>query len=231
MSGGISQLALAAVVFAGGHFLLSSAWLRPRLAGALGESIFLGLYSVYAVAALVWLILAYVAAPVLPLWQVPTWAAVVPIGVMPLALLLLVGGTTQPNPTAVLPGRPYPAERPAPGILAVTRHPVMWAIGLWALAHIPPNGDAASLILFGTLAALALGGTLAIDAKKRRVQGADWAAFAAATSNLPFLALAQGRARLVPGEIGGWRIAAAVALYLGLLFLHSSIAGVPVWPG
>src|SRR3546814_16088863 len=96
--------------------------------------------------------------------------------------------------------------RPAPGILAITRHPVMWAFALWALAHVPANGTAADLILFGSIAILALVGTLTIDAKKRRPWGeAEWARFAGPTSNLPFAALLAARARLRPGGIGGPR--------------------------
>jgi uncharacterized membrane protein len=118
--------------------------------------------------------------------------------------------------------------RPAPGILAITRHPVMWAFGLWALSHIPANGTAADLILFGAMAILALLGTLAIDAKKRRLWGeADWARFASQTSNLPFAAVLSGRARIRPGEIGGLRVLGAAALYALLVFGHPWIAGVP----
>ena len=56
---------------------------------------------------------------------------------------------------------------PAPGILKVTRHPMMWAFGLWALAHIAANGDLRSLLLFGSMAVLALYGTVRLDAKRR----------------------------------------------------------------
>ena len=37
------------------------------------------------------------------------------------------------------------------GVLRITRNPVMWGIGLWAVAHMVPNGDWASLLFFGTL--------------------------------------------------------------------------------
>ena len=107
----------------------------------------------------------------------------------------------------------------------------MWAIALWALAHIPPNGDAASLILFGSLAFLALAGTLALDAKKRRSLGAAWGTLAGATSNLPFAALAAGRAQLNPGGMPWWLPVLALLAYAASIALHPFVIGVPAVPG
>jgi uncharacterized membrane protein len=46
-----------------------------------------------------------------------------------------------------------------------------WGVALWALVHLVVNGDLASLILFGSLLVIALGGTVSIDAKRRRKFG------------------------------------------------------------
>jgi uncharacterized membrane protein len=231
MVGGLAELGLAAAFFVGSHFLLSSAPLRARLISLVGERLFPALYSAVALILFAWLLWSYGRAPFLPLWSAPGGAAWLPLLVMPLALLLLVGGYTQPNPTAVVPGKPYDEARPAPGILAVSRHPVMWAIGLWALTHLIVNGDVASVILFGSMAVLALGGTLAIDRRKRRAWGRDWERFAAVTSNLPFAALLAGRTRLSLTEIGWWRIALAAVLYVVLLALHPHLFGASPLPG
>ena len=99
----------------------------------------------------------------------------------------------------------------------MTRHPFLWSVGLWASAHIVANGDLAGLVLFATFGALALLGTLLIDRKFALRRGADWQRFAAATSNLPFAAILAGRQRLVLAEIGWWRIALALVIYLALL--------------
>ncbi|WP_119460716.1 NnrU family protein [Rhodospirillaceae bacterium SYSU D60014] len=229
MGGGLVELSVAALLLVGSHFLLSSAPIRGRLAGALGERGFLGLYSALALVLFIWLIWSYGDAPVVPLWSPPEGTAWLAILVMPLALLLLVGGYSQRNPTAVMQEKAA-GERPAPGILAITRHPVMWAIGLWALVHLASNGDAASAILFGALAVLALAGTVVIDSKKRRSWGADWARFAAVTSNIPFAAILAGRARFHPAEMGWTRLAAAIGLYAALLALHPVVIGVPALP-
>lgn len=219
----IAQLGLATAVFLATH-CVSSTPLRARLAGMIGENAFLGLYSAVSFVTLGWMIWAYARAPIERLWlgdEFHVWALIV----MPLSLWLLVCGVTMPNPSAV---RQEAALRKMPeprGIFRVTRHPLMWSIALWALMHAIVRGDAASLVFFGGLLALALGGTVLLDARKTAL-GADWMRFAAASSNLPFLAIAQGRNRFRFDEIGWSRTAAALALYLALIFLHPLAFGV-----
>jgi uncharacterized membrane protein len=89
---------------------------------------------------------------------------------------------------------------------------------LWAAAHILASGELASLVFFGGFLALAAFGTLAMDARKR--SNPDWPRFAAVTSHVPFVALAQGRNRIVWREIGWLRPAIGLGLFLAVLFLH-----------
>ena len=222
---GMSALAIATLAFVGGHFLLSSTPVRTPLAGMLGERAFAGVYSVLSIGALTWMLMSYGKAPHVELWPAAPVLRFIPLAVMPFAILLVVGGATQRNPTAVMQPLAAAGGDPAPGILTVTRHPAMWGIGLWALSHIPPNGDLASLLLFCGLAVLALGGTLAIDAKRRARDPEGFARLAAATSNVPFGAIREGRARL--GRVQPWRLVLAAALYFVLLAAHPWIAGVP----
>ena len=98
---------------------------------------------------------------------------------------------------------------------------------LWAATHLIANGDLAGLIMFGAFGALAGIGTVLIDRKYALRRGADWQAFAGATSNLPFAAIAAGRQRFVFAEIGWWRLALGIALYLALLALHPWLFGAP----
>jgi uncharacterized membrane protein len=111
------------------------------------------------------------------------------------------------------------------GMVRITRHPFLWAVALWALVHLIINGELAALILFGALLVLALGGTAAIDAKRGRAFGAQWAQFAAVTSNIPFAAIAAGRNQLLPAlrEIGLWRPLAAIVVYVVAFYLHGRI--------
>ncbi len=225
MTGSLAELLLAAVAFAGSHVLLSSAPVRGPLARALGEWPFVGLYSAISLGLFVWLVGAYGDAPLVELWAAPTVVRYVALGVMVVASVLVACGLSLTSPTGVSL-KPAAAGAPLAGIFKVTRHPVLWGIGLWAVVHVMANGDLASLILFGSLGVLALGGTVHIDRKKRTTMGGDWRAFAGATSNVPFAAIAAGRTRVSLKEIGYGRLVAGLVLYLVLLLGHEAVIGV-----
>ena len=53
----------------------------------------------------------------------------------------------------------------------------------------------------------------------------SWAKFEAATSNLPFAAIAQGRNRLALGEIG-WRGLLGIAIAVAIALFHRQLFGV-----
>lgn len=234
MTGATLNLAVAGLALLAVHFGLSSTGLRERLAEKLGESTYLGLYSLIAAAQFAWLIWAYVtASPGLLLWSAYPWGNYLTIALMPLSLLLLVGGVTMRNPTAVGGHGQLDDPVPARGVLRITRNPVMWGIGIWALGHLIANGDAASVLFFGTLAVLALLGSMLIDLKHRTRKGAKFASFELATSNLPFLAMIQGRQSLGAAmkEFGVARLALVVVLYAVLLHGHAWVLGVSPIPG
>ena len=186
------------------------------------------LWHLVAAAALVWMIHASIGAPIVDLWTPNTAARHSSLTVMLIVSILFVCGLTTPNPTIVGGGR-LAADGPV-GIIKVTRHPLMWAFGLWGLTHIAANGDAASVIFFGSFAALALVGTRLIDRRKRTSMGEVWPPFAAATSNLPLAVMVGGRVLVGLGEIGYGRLLGGVALYAVLLFLHPFIFGPDVLP-
>jgi uncharacterized membrane protein len=208
--------------------LLSSTRMRGSLREQLGEYGFLAVYSLTAAVTFAWFLMAYTRAPTIELWPRQPWTALVPVVVMPLGTILLIAGYTTPNPTTVGMERTARADDPAPGILRVTRHPVMWAIGLWAISHLVANGDLGSLIFFGALALLSLGGTVLIDRKKRLALGSDWPRLAALTSNFPFAALVTGRTRLRWRDVSILRIIAGLLLYAVFFRAHAVITGLPV---
>ena len=228
MDKGFLSLVIAGIAFCGSHVLLSSTRLRGSLRDQLGERGFLAVYSLTSLAVFAWFVAAYATAPTIMLWPRQRWTALVPVLVMPLAAILLVAGYSTRNPTAVGMERSARADDPAPGILSVTRHPVMWAIGLWAVAHLIANGDVSSVLFFGSLAVLALGGTVLIDRKKQLALGSNWPRLTQVTSNLPFAALLTGRTKLRWREIGLLRIAAGLLLYAVLYLAHPIITGLPV---
>ncbi|MBV8535992.1 MAG: NnrU family protein [Alphaproteobacteria bacterium] len=220
----MTNLVLAVLAFVGGHFLLSSPPVRGPLAGRMGETVFSGLYSALMLAAFLWMVAAFRAAPYVPLWSVPPAARMIPVLVMPFACLLLVGSLTVRNPTMVMQSVAASGD-PAPGMIKVTRHPMLWAFGLWALAHLLVNGEVAALLLFGGIAVLALGGTLAIDGKRRMRDPDGFARLATKTSNLPLAALIAGRATMRFADIGWWRLGLAALLYVAFIIVHPLISG------
>jgi uncharacterized membrane protein len=225
---GLLSLVIAGVAFCGSHILLSSTRLRGSLRDQLGERGFLVVYSLTSLAIFAWFVAAYSAAPTIVLWPRQKWTALVPVSVMPFAAILLVAGYSTRNPTAVGMERSARADDPAPGILRITRHPVLWAIGLWASSHVIANGDLSSLVFFGSLAALALGGAVLIDRKKQLALGSNWSRLAEVTSNVPFAALLAGRTGLRWRDIGLLRIVAGLLLYAVLYLAHPIITGLPV---
>jgi uncharacterized membrane protein len=224
----MSSLILAAVFFAGIHLGVAGTTIRDRLIAIIGRRGYLAAFSVASLLGILWLIAAYRGAPYIPVWGALEWWKPFAIVLMLPAVILVAVGLTTPNPTSVAQeGR---AAQPPQGILRVTRHPFLTGIGLWAIVHIIANGDIASLVFFATFAGVALAGTVSIDAKRRRILGAGWKAFAARTSIVPFAAIASGRNRFSLREIGVWRLALAIIAYALMLGGHSHIIGVSPFP-
>lgn len=231
----MDMLLAAAAAFLAIHFLVSGTRLRDAIVGAIGEGPYMGLFSLASLLAIFWLVVSYNRAQAsgndpLP-YDLGVGAKHLAIPVIFLAFLIGVPGLLTPNPTSVR--QEGVAARPdaVKGIVAVTRHPFLWGVTIWAAMHLAMNGDAASVILFATFLILALLGPLSIDAKRKRKMGPDWEGFAARTSNVPFAAVLSGRAKLKWGELLDWRMAAAVLLFVAVLFGHASVIGVSPFPG
>src|SRR3546814_780255 len=120
------------------------------------------------------MVFTYAGAPVAPLWTPPAWTRWVPVLAMPVALLLAVCAFTTRNVTAVGGENQSAAPDPTPGIMRITRHPFLIGAALWAATHLLANGDAASLVLFGGILVLTVGGMLHIDHRRRATMGSGW---------------------------------------------------------
>jgi uncharacterized membrane protein len=226
----MTMLILAAIVFVGSHILLSGTPLRGVLVKIVGETGFLALFSLIALAALVWMAWAYSDADYVGLWQAGhalkgiAWLVMVP------AVILVVCGNATPNPSSVGSEKVLERENAAGGIFSVTRHPLMWGIAFWAGAHLLANGDLASVIFFLAILVLVFAGVASQEAKKRAKMGEAWDRFAADTSFLPFVAIAQGRRKLDWKGIGWWRIGLSLVVYAVLVLLHPAVIGVSPMP-
>jgi len=214
----MSALVAATAAFLLTHFVTSTP-LRAKLVGAIGEWPYRGLYSLVALVTLVWMIWAYAAAPREVLWN---GMRELPRLLMPLAFILIACGYWR-NPTMVGADNLLKSEDPARGIIRITRHPIMWGIMLWAAAHILARGELRAAVFFGGLLLLAALGTILID--RRKSANPDFQRFAAVTSNIPFVAVAQGRNRIMWREIGWKRPALGIALFVLVFFLHPWISG------
>jgi uncharacterized membrane protein len=214
------DLVLASLFLPLSHFLISSTPLRAMLVNLLGERRYSLGYSLLAVAALVWLIIAYRSAPGLPLWDTPPWLDLALVPVIVASGVLVLAGLTTPNPVIVRSGALFDRPDIVRGVLRVSRNPFFWGAGLFSIAHMIILGDVASLLTFGSIGFLGIAGASILDSKKARQHGRAWDAFAAVTSNIPFLAIIQGRQQLELREIGLWRIVLGVCVSLGALILH-----------
>jgi uncharacterized membrane protein len=192
----------ALLVFLLAHSLPARLGLKERLVARIGRRGYMAGYSLLSLALLAWIIDAARRAPYAPLWDPAPWQALVPLLSMPVAFVLLVAGLAQPNPLSI---SLRAGEEPG-AVVALTRHPVLWGFLIWALAHVPPNGDVVSLVLFGGMALFAALGMPLLDRRARRRLGeARWRALAG---------------RGLRGDRGGLALAAlaGLALYSWFLF-------------
>lgn len=227
MAPALTSLFAAAIAWVVFHIGVAGTRLRDRLVARLGEKAFRGLFVLGSFALLGWLGWSFGAAgPGTVLWIVPQWLAVLMMLLMLPALLLFVGSLSTPNPTSVTGAHALEAPEPAVGVLSITRHPMLWSFAVWGLVHLVVLGTLSAALLTGAIIVTALAGMPSLDAKYARREPARWPAFAAATSRLPFVAIAQGRNRLVLSEIGWWPPLLAVVLWIVLIALHPVAFGV-----
>src|SRR5574341_2398547 len=228
MTGTVTAVFLAMLAFVGGHFLLSWAPVRAAVVARIGERAFAAVDSVLMAVCLIWVIAAYRVAPPHVIYDLGSWVNLVPIVLMPFALMLAVTGLIGGNPTAIMGDRLLGREEGVSGIQTVTRHPFLSGAALWALAHLLANGDLASILLFAGFAILSIGGMAAIDRKRALKLGDRWTGFAARTSRTPFAAALAGKTKVDWMGIGWLRPAIGLVLYAVLYLMHDRLFGVPV---
>ncbi|PID59749.1 MAG: NnrU family protein [Gammaproteobacteria bacterium] len=212
------EFIFAFITFFATHSLPLRPPVRSRLTRLLGERGFQVVYSVLSLAILAWLIVAAGRAPFVLLWAWSPWQGHATLSIMALACLILAVSIGTPNPFSFGGARNALYTPQRPGIVRLTRHPLLLALALWSLAHLIVNGDLAHVILFGTFAAFsALGGRL-VDRRRKRELGDSWETLWVETRSQPLGAI---RAAL---DIR--RLALGVALFLLLLWAHPLVIGV-----
>jgi uncharacterized membrane protein len=220
-----TSLVAASLTFVGTHFALSHP-LRAPLVGRFGAAGFQGLYSVVALAAMAWMVLAFRAMPpAAPLWNGMSDALWIIASLLTLLASVLLVGSFFGNPALADPRAQANAAKPAHGVFHVTRHPMMWAFALWAVSHALISPSPRSLVLTSAMAFLALVGAHLQDRKKQALMGAAWVGWEARTSYWPKLS-GLARAGAVPW-LGG------LVVWLGATWAHMPgnglVAGVWRW--
>ena len=224
----MTMLIAAVAIFLAIHFLVSGTTLRDRITGVIGEGPYMGLFSLASIASLIWIIIAFGQARGSPqnvsFWGIGHANRDPAIVLVLLAFLLAVPGLLTNSPTRVRGDSQVDNPNGVKGMTRITRHPFLWGVAVWAVAHLLANGRLADLILFGGLLIVAILGPLSIDAKRTRALGERYRAFMAKTSNIPFAAIAQGRQQFRFGEIW-WRLVVAFLVWGVVLWLHPYFTG------
>src|SRR3954471_8640604 len=174
----MQNLIAAALFFLLLHLLVSGTRLRDGLIARIGLGPYMSGFVVASIAGLAWLGFAFAQGRGEE-WNSAYWTLTpltrpIQIVLQLVAMLMIVAGLATPNPTSVR--QEGALERPdvVRGMLRITRHPFLWGVAIWAFGHLLVNGDRASIVLFGSLLALAVFGTFSIDAKRRRALGSTW---------------------------------------------------------
>lgn len=219
---GWTEFTLALLVFLASHMIPARPKVRAGLVGIMGLRGYIVGYSLLSVALLYWVITAAARAPyveVLPPYEALRWA---PALLMAVACPLIVAGMSVRNPLSFggLGHRAFDPE--APGILGLSRHPLLLALLLWSLAHLLANGSLAHVILFGGSAVFCWAGMALIDRRKRRLVGAEWDRLARNTSRFSL--------RGLPALLRPHALAGGAALYLVLVVAHETVIGVSPAP-
>ncbi len=231
----MTPLVLAVLVFIAAHSLPASPPVRAALIRRIGKPAYMLAYSALSLLLIVWIGVAYRQAPYIGLWGPDPRLHWVPLLGMPVVCLLVSAGLATPNPLSLTLRRSASGQTgqtglttQVPPLLRLSRHPVLLGLALWAGLHGVANGDVASLILFGLMGGLALGGMAMMDLRRRRRLGdAVWLPLAAAAPRLNLLALPSA---LRPRRPLLLALLAAALLYGLLLHAHQPVIGVSPLP-
>jgi uncharacterized membrane protein len=206
--------------FAGTHMVLSSLPVRTRLIARLGETAFLGVYSLIALATFIPLVGVYFgnrhAGGVV--WSLAATPGVRPLGMLlaVLGIAMIVAGVLHPSPALAGIKQAWGAR----GLTRITRHPLFMGIALWALSHLLLNGFVTDVVFFGGMLAFSLAGAAHQDARKRATEDKRLGQFLAESSYWPFAAVITGRNRVIWRELPWIALAIGAGAAVGTYALH-----------
>ena len=208
-------LFFSVIAFVATHFVLSHP-LREPLVRSLGAGAFRGIYSLVALVTFGCAIYFYrVIGREPPLWAAGDALWIIATLLMWFGSILFVGSFVR-NPALV--GARGPSGGPT-GVLAITRHPMMWGFASWAITHLIAVGTPKALVFDSAILILALGGSLGQDRKKSMLMGEAWHEWTAQTAFVPFT-----RGAANPGALA---LIGGTLLFLVATWLHGALGGMP----
>jgi uncharacterized membrane protein len=196
---------LGVVLFLGVHLVPMMPAARAALIARLGEGPYKIAFSLLALAGLIGAIVAYRFTPHVTLWSSPAPLRAVSALLMLAAVWLFAGA------------------KGVPWFKRIVRHPMLWAIGLFGIAHLVVNGEVAGVILFGGLALFGFAWQSLTDRRDAAVDPAGWQETRRTTSFWPF---AKWHAKSDPVTVRPLIIGAIV--YVALILVHPWLFGMPV---
>ncbi|WP_421359439.1 NnrU family protein [Agrobacterium rosae] len=148
-------LILSLLFFLGTHSLrIVAPDFRNRMIARMGEGPWKGVYSLVSVIAIAFVVYAFDQARQVTgiLYSPPIWTSHIALTLMLIAMICLVASLL-----------------PAGHIATKTKHPLILAVKIWALAHLLANGETSSVLLF--VSVLAWGVVMRISLKRRQRAG------------------------------------------------------------
>lgn len=133
-------LASGLVLFIGVHLLPTATGMRTHLHMRMGKNTYMGIHSLISLAGIILIVYGFSHTDRISVYLPVPGLRPVAVALMAVSIILLAA--------ANMPGN----------IKRFTRHPMLWGVTLWAVAHLLANGDRAGLVLFGGMGLYALSG-------------------------------------------------------------------------
>lgn len=219
-------VALFWLAFAGSHVGLSTRRIRARLVERLGAAGFFALFSAVAAVTFAALVRFYAlhrfagaAGPALGVAHEGVRALLSGLAFAGIALSLASLGAYPASPYALGSAN----VREPRGLERVSRHPFFAGMALFGAAHALLATRLAGAVFFGALAVYAVAGAAHQDRRFLAERGEAHARWLAATSFVPFAAIAAGRQRLVWRELPWGALGASLLAAWALRLAHGSL--------
>lgn len=148
----MTYLMIGMLLFGGVHLFPSAVALRQGMISRLGENGYKGVFSLISFAGLGLMIFGYAHAGKVDIYVPIPGLRSVTVLLMALSMVLFAAANMPTN------------------IKRVTRHPMLWGLVVWSVAHLLANGDQASLVLFGGLGVYGLLGMLSANLRGAQKQ-------------------------------------------------------------